>query len=230
MNDSKTTDRGTKRGLDSMAWYGLAAGAAAMGAGTDAAAAVIEVTANISHDVSAGRFSAAFDIAGDASSNGDDFFLDSAIAGGGEVSVGFYTYGGLVESVTTPDYVQLLQAGDTVGPTDILDVGYSRAATDFPSNGYGALPEAPRALVDGIIGFRITLNGGTTTHYGYATGLTYDIDDPINPSFISIGSFFYESTPDTPITVTAIPEPSGLALLAAGAAGVLGLRRHRKVA
>lgn len=221
MNESKNS----KRGRDSMAWYGLAAGAAAMGVGSDASAAIVEVTANFSHDASGGQFSGTFDIAGDPI-NTDNFNFETSIDGNGNVSVGFYVYGGLVESAAPTGYAQLLQIGDTVGPTDDFDVRV-RAATDFAANGFD--PEAPRAVTDGIIGFRMILSGGAT-HYGYATGLTYDIDDPVNPSFISIGSFFYEDTPDTAITVTAIPEPSGLALLAAGAAGVLGMRRHRKVA
>ncbi|MEM6554065.1 MAG: PEP-CTERM sorting domain-containing protein [Planctomycetota bacterium] len=232
MNDTKTGDRAARRGLDSMAWYGLAAGAATLGLGNDASAAIIEVGFSASHDDTtpdsgAGNFGSANDLAGNISGL-DNISLGSTVYGT-DISLNLFMNGGSGVLRASPNtaYAALLSPGDVVGPGSTFGSGTTRVVTDF--NIQGNL--APRSVVDGIIGMQIQLDdglGNVSTHYGYLTGLNYDID--VSSVIAISGSFFYEDTPDTAITVVAIPEPSGLALLAAGAAGVMTMRRHRKAA
>ena len=90
---------------------------------------------------------------------------------------------------------------------------------------------------NGTIGFR--LKKGGDVHYGW---LRVELVDPTTPQGSSQGSSYfadglsdqvkivdwaYESTPNTPIPV---PEPSGLAMLAAGAAGLGAWRKRREQA
>ncbi|QDU70467.1 PEP-CTERM sorting domain-containing protein [Mucisphaera calidilacus] len=67
------------------------------------------------------------------------------------------------------------------------------------------------------IGYRFEIDGNT--HYGW---VQVDVTDNLINAIIT--GYAYESTPDTGIVAGAIPEPTSLALLAAGA-GALGLRR-----
>jgi len=63
----------------------------------------------------------------------------------------------------------------------------------------------------------------TNTHYGW-------VKLSVHPllSNITVHSYAYETTPDTLINAGSIPEAGSLALLAAGAAGVLAMRKRRK--
>lgn len=65
--------------------------------------------------------------------------------------------------------------------------------------------------------------GGGDVRYGWAR---VDVT-PDNFGTATLFSFAYESTPNTPIEAGAIPEPTTLALLAAGG-GALALNRRRK--
>lgn len=74
------------------------------------------------------------------------------------------------------------------------------------------------------VGLRFDLAGAT--HFGWV-----EIDADPFLAELTLTRFGYENTPDTAIAagagVSAVPEPGTLALLAAGAAGVLALRRRR---
>jgi hypothetical protein len=74
---------------------------------------------------------------------------------------------------------------------------------------------------DNFAGFRFLINGNE--HYGYAV-----ININLATQTATIVSAFYNDVAGAPLTIGVIPEPgSGLALLAAGAAGVGALRRRR---
>lgn len=138
------------------------------------------------------------------------------------------------------DYVQIFAPGDVIGPgtANFATTSGTSATNTFQLDdvaGYyvGTTP-ANRpyvSLTNGIIGFTFTADaaGTATNHFGYVD-LTYadGADDPAFQSPITVNGVFFESTPDTAITV--IPEPGSLALLAAGAVGVASYRRRRDVA
>ena len=67
------------------------------------------------------------------------------------------------------------------------------------------------------LGVQFSFSG--QTHYGW-------VGVEVNGSTGTIRDYAYESSPDTAIAAGVIPEPSTLALLAAGA-GAVGLRRRR---
>ena len=67
-----------------------------------------------------------------------------------------------------------------------------------------------------FIGFRFESNDGT--HYGWAQ---------LEIGSLTIVNAAYESDPDTAITLGAVPEPSNLALLGLGIAGLSMMRRRK---
>jgi len=80
----------------------------------------------------------------------------------------------------------------------------------------------------GYFGFRFaSSNSASEYYYGWAS-LT--IDALATGRGFKIGEAFYQSTPNTGINVGAVPvpEPSSMALLATGAAGVTAWRARRK--
>lgn len=82
------------------------------------------------------------------------------------------------------------------------------------------------------VAFKIGVGAQTNTHYGWIR-LGIDTNSLGDPLAVTIYDWAYETTPDTAITTGTIPEPSpaaGLALLAAGAAGVATWRRRKQPA
>jgi hypothetical protein len=75
----------------------------------------------------------------------------------------------------------------------------------------------------GYAGLKFNLSGESGFHYGYAL-----LQDP--PGDLTVISITYETQQNLGVVTPALPEPGSLALLAAGAAGVLALRRRKQAA
>lgn len=130
-----------------------------------------------------------------------------------------------------PYYIRnLLQTNVAVGPA----ASYWRT---FPANAMTYNANLPQFMQDnftagvtGYFGFRFAFaNVANQYYYGWAS-LT--IDELAPGQGFRIGEAFYQTTPNQPITLGAVPvpvpEPSSMALLAAGAAGVAAWRARRK--
>ncbi|WP_428387015.1 PEP-CTERM sorting domain-containing protein [Mucisphaera sp.] len=156
----------------------------------------------------------------------------------------------LVQYPGTPSYFNLDFNNDGTIESAILNTGVNMQARSFPpartltsTGSYYVFSFAAGELIDGnaafsgganlminptygynfvgtggYIGFQFDIDG--STHYGWA-----QVDVTLTPQEAVITGYAYESTPNTGIVAGAIPEPTSLALLAAGA-GALGLRRR----
>lgn len=77
----------------------------------------------------------------------------------------------------------------------------------------------------GFLGLKLIV--GTDTFFGWADVTLNNLDGSGSGAF-TLHSYAYDNTPGTAITAGVIPEPSTIALLAAGAAGVMALKRRKK--
>ena len=68
------------------------------------------------------------------------------------------------------------------------------------------------------------VSGSAQTHFGY---VDLQVNGAPGSFTVTVDDIYWETSPNTGIAVHAIPEPSSLALLAAGIAG-LALRRARR--
>ncbi len=213
------------------------AGAAALAAGTEAYGAVTaanSLPANFipSSGVTSPAHQESWDVDGDGTADFDLFFSQASTSGNW-VS-GIYGYGGVGTAAAVAYvgpyvvYVNRLSVGTSIGPTSIFnqDTGYVAAfASRFSGMLYGQFnPPNDR----GFIGFEFTNASGL--HFGYLELMTDPFTSAGSPGGQTFFQAFYESTPNTPITITAaIPEPGTLASLAVGAAflGGVALRRRK---
>lgn len=87
------------------------------------------------------------------------------------------------------------------------------------------LLDKPGGTIEGDYGFRFTSGGAT--HYGWAdiTVSAQILPNGYSPAFAYVHQWWYESEPNTPITVGAVPEPASAALLLVGAPILLRGRR-----
>jgi hypothetical protein len=115
-------------------------------------------------------------------------------------------------------YASLLHAGELIDGSD----SYVNGSSVFLSGAFFIFPFGDFYGNSGFAGLSFGLPGESGVHYGWAelqnssAGLTV----------VEVG---YETQQDTGIvTPGLVPEPGTLALLAAGAVGVLALRRRRQ--
>jgi len=109
--------------------------------------------------------------------------------------------------------------------------GYPKAALQFhiddspaPPKNVGAWASAQKKGMQepGALALSFDISGNT--HYGWVR--VEPITTTTSAGF-TIVDWGYESDPDTPVHIPAIPEPSSLSLFALGAAGLLALRKRR---
>jgi len=208
------------------------AGAAALAASTEAYGAVVSVTPPANFIPTSGVTNPAHQAPWDVNSDGTaDFslFFSQASTGGNWVS-GIYGYGGAGIAAASAyagpyvTYVYRLGAGAVVGPASPFyqAAGYVAVfASKFSGILYGQF-SAPNST--GYVGFEFTAADGI--HFGYFQVTTDHFVNAGSPGGQVFAQAFYETTPNTAITI--VPEPTSLAALAFGSAllgGAALLRR-----
>ncbi|TWU20783.1 PEP-CTERM sorting domain-containing protein [Bythopirellula polymerisocia] len=112
-------------------------------------------------------------------------------------------------------YLRSFESGDSIGPGAVTTSnGFGIASSNATNFGNPTDPQYAGILLD----------IGGSSHYGWVRIKT----EKVGGETTLTGTIFdwaYETTPDTAIAAGAIPEPTSLALLAAGA-GALALRRR----
>ena len=213
------------------------AGAAALAAGTEAYGTVVSATAPTNYVPSSGVTNPPNQRPWDVNNDGIvdfSFYFAQTSTNGNWVS-GIYGYGGAGVNCASGyagpyvTYVYRLGAGATVGPASPFyqATGYVAVfASKFSGVLYGQW-SAPNTT--GYCGFEFTAADGI--HFGYFRLTTNRFQNAANPGGQVFAQAFYETTPNTPITI--VPEPSSLAALAFGSAllgGGVALRRRKGAA
>lgn len=106
----------------------------------------------------------------------------------------------------------MIGAGETSQPSETTGIllGYKNA------------PEITPWSVGQRAYLGLQFESGGTTNYGWADITT------VNYNSVTLHSYAYENIPDASIAAGAVPEPSQMALLALGAAGLLGYRARQR--
>lgn len=203
---------------------------------------------------SAGATSSAstlWDLDGDAT---DDFrlvnFMQGQLQGadqlaGAQILARFEgnTAGAAWVKVSPTDELRRLQAGDTVGPNKLFGgigsvIANAQTGYLFPGTSEGEPTPSDTILnqnwnvgESGFFGFKFEKDG--SDYYGWGR-LEIDLLDAGSPYprsgyGFAITDAYYDASPNTPITVGVVPEPSSMALLGAGAAGVAAWKARRKL-
>jgi len=138
-------------------------------------------------------------------------------APGGSQSIAMNWYG--IWSWSNQEWIPA-QASSSSSP--MVDVVGGSVGTALTFGDYGKIT----AGFDGYIGFRFLNDNDTDFHYGYVRA------QEVNGNGMKLGEWAYEDQINTsiaaPTTLSAIPEPSSLALLAMGAAAMGTYRRRQK--
>jgi hypothetical protein len=174
-----------------------------------------------------GVLSAQLDVDGDTHPD----FLFSAWDVLVDAEDGIYTRGTLIEpfgsnaivtSVKESAFASALNSGDFIGPTSDLASSKQKllknVGNDFANINLGFWPND--LTQTRVVGLQFDIGG--STHYGWA-----EVGVQLGSANLIVGQVAYENIADTPIAVSGVPEPSSMALMLAGAAGVAALKRRR---
>lgn len=215
-----------------LALYGVAAGAAlASGASAQANLITLDLTGlsvssrttplggSLYFDVNAGSAAAAL---GTTSFAGADFFASNRVTSSGATKASVNQVGTLNQVAGTTFKAQRFNSGESVGPANGFQ-NFEKLGSRFNTSGGGTGTSGNFAPGDtGYIGLRFTINDPSDLHYGWAN-LTLNSDYTV-----TLNALGYEDVANMP---AAVPEPSAIALLVAGAIGLVAFRRRfQKVA
>jgi hypothetical protein len=206
-NDSKSASRAKR-----LAAYSLAAGAAATGAAEADAQIVYSGPQNIA--IGTG-FSQNVDLDGDSNY---DILLKNYVFGAGPyqgASVNFFPGKIVGFNAGSLAYVSALATGflidsSSAGPTFLGSMAFGASNPNAQFN----------SVTDAYVGLSFPI--GPATHFGWVR-----VDVTNSTSTFVIKDWAYEATAGVGILAGAVPEPTSLGLLAAGAAGVATMRRRR---
>lgn len=194
-----------------LAAYATAAGLGAFGVLQDAAGAIVYTDVpDVTITQGEGPIYINLDSAGQ-----NEFAIAAFLS---SVRVNPYNVGSQASKVLTSVsyYVNSFAAGASIDPAAAEAGGARFAGRQAGGDFYNFVG------TDKYVGLKWDVGGGNF-NYGWAR---VDVS-AANNGTATLLSFAYESTPNAPIVAGAIPEPSSLALLAAGG-GALVLKRRRK--
>jgi hypothetical protein len=140
------------------------------------------------------------------------------------IDISGYGANRLVLNPSANGYVIPWTTGLTINGTTGTAPGYMRwLANKNPNN---SVYDFNNFSSTGAMGFQFIsdTSGSAQTHFGY---VDLQVNGAPGSFTVTVDDIYWESTPNTGIEVSAVPEPSSLALLAAGIAG-LALRRARR--
>ena len=137
--------------------------------------------------------------------------------------IGYVKYAGIFGKVA---YATSLKVGTTVGPNSAF--AYVSGNYNFLGARQDGTNGGQFANTIGIAGFKFLEDG--QLHYGYAEfncAVAGDTNADASCTITYLGSF-YETEANTPIVISAVPEPGSLAALAFGMAGTAGAVAYRR--
>jgi hypothetical protein len=130
--------------------------------------------------------------------------------------------------MSTRAYAFKLNAGDTIGGQTFVNNAFLQdeyapppMSTAIPGYGLGDWHPSDR----GFLGLRLTINGNN--YYGWAD-VTLNNLDGTGPGVFTLHGYAFDLTAGEQITAGQVPEPGTVALLVAGAAGMVALKKRRK--
>jgi len=98
---------------------------------------------------------------------------------------------------------------------------------DWGGPGGSVAPSPVVGPITGYVGLALPV-AGSPGHYNYGYA-EFTVDETLSTPTLELLNTTYDPVADQPITITAVPEPASIALLAAGATGLLALRRRRSL-